>query len=136
MQNAPIEKLVQQRLDEENKFKFTTIPQKCADFVAAFGGSWLFIFMFSFYFFGWIIFNSYIYTFDHYPFILLNLILSCLAVFQAPFILMSQNRMTEIDRIRDERDYKINIKNEIELDALFNKVDYLIKLLDDSRIKL
>ncbi len=106
-----------------------SIGQKLADKIATFGGSWRFIIIFAVVLFAWIGINSYILLsrpFDPYPFILLNLILSCLAAIQAPIIMMSQNRQEYRDRKRSEDDYKINLKTELELRQLHQKVDHLL----------
>ncbi len=112
--------------DEPNDF---TIGQKIADKVASFGGSWTFIISFGFFILIWISINMYVYAnhgFDPYPFILLNLILSCLAALQAPVIMMSQNRQEEKDRDRAKKDYMINLKSEMEIRMLHEKLDHLI----------
>lgn len=106
-----------------------TVGEKISDGVAAFGGSWKFISIFFFLLFFWIFANSVLLFsqhFDPYPFILLNLILSCIAAIQAPIIMMSQNRQETKDRIRAENDYKINLKSEIEIRTLHEKVDHLL----------
>lgn len=95
-----------------------TLGQRVADKVASFGGSWTFIILFFSILVGWIILNAFILSqkpFDPYPFILLNLVLSCLAAIQAPIIMMSQNRQEEKDRERAEHDYLINLKAELEI---------------------
>ncbi|MBL7836537.1 MAG: DUF1003 domain-containing protein [Bacteroidetes bacterium] len=105
--------------------------QKISDKVARFGGSWYFILSFGTVLVLWIIFNVWSLThalhFDPYPFILLNLILSCVAALQAPIIMMSQNRQEEKDRKRSENDYLINLKAEIQIRSLHNKIDLLIE---------
>lgn len=106
-----------------------TFGERLADKIATFGGSWTFLITFFSVLMGWIILNVYIITtkpFDPYPFILLNLILSCLAAVQAPVIMMSQNRQEQKDRSRAENDYKINLKAELEIRTLHEKVDHLI----------
>ncbi len=106
-----------------------TLGQRLADRLAAFGGSWKFIIIFMSVLFGWIILNSYVLIarrFDPFPFILLNLILSCLAALQAPVIMMSQNRQEAKDRLRAQHDYQINLKAEIEIRSLHEKIDHLI----------
>lgn len=107
-----------------------TFGQKVADKIAEFGGSWTFIIFFFCFLISWIILNFYILStqsaFDPFPFILLNLILSCLAAIQAPIIMMSQNRQEQKDRKRSEHDYKINLKAELEIQLLNEKIDYLI----------
>jgi uncharacterized membrane protein len=108
--------------------------QKISDKVARFGGSWKFIVSFMMVLFVWIIFNVValgVYKFDPYPFILLNLILSCIAALQAPIIMMSQNRVEEKDRQRSENDYLINLKAEIQIRSLHQKID----LLQEEQIK-
>ncbi len=108
--------------------------EKLADRVAAFGGSWSFILLFFFLMLTWMGINIYLLHnrgFDPYPFILLNLVLSCLAAIQAPIIMMSQNRQEAKDRARGEHDYKINLKAELEIRLLHEKLDHL--LLDQNR---
>jgi uncharacterized membrane protein len=103
--------------------------QKMADKVAIFGGSWIFIISFGFFLLVWIILNTAFLLnkgFDPYPFILLNLILSCIAALQAPIIMMSQNRQEEKDRERSKLDYMINLKSELEIRTLHEKLDHLI----------
>ena len=107
-----------------------TRGQKLADKVASFGGSWTFIVAFFIILAAWILFNSLppkSDNFDSYPFILMNLVLSCLAALQAPVIMMSQNRQEEKDRKRSENDYMINLKAELELRSLHQKMDLLIQ---------
>jgi uncharacterized membrane protein len=106
-----------------------TFGEKLSDKIATFGGSWRFIIIFAVILALWISVNSYFLlskVFDPYPFILLNLILSCLAAIQAPIIMMSQNRGEARDRKRAEEDYKINLKSELELRQLHQKVDHLL----------
>ncbi len=106
-----------------------TLGQKLADKVASFGGSWTFISSFGVFLVIWIICNFYFLSnkgFDPYPFILLNLILSCIAALQAPIIMMSQNRQEEKDRERAKMDYMINLKSELEIRTLHEKIDHLI----------
>ncbi|TSA30139.1 MAG: DUF1003 domain-containing protein [Bacteroidetes bacterium] len=106
-----------------------TIGQRFADIIAEFGGSWMFILIFFGILFTWIAINVWALSrkpFDPYPFILLNLILSCLAAIQAPIIMMSQNRKEHKDRIRSEHDYKINLKAELEIKLLHEKLDHLL----------
>jgi uncharacterized membrane protein len=104
--------------------------QKISDKVARFGGSWKFIILFSVILFLWICFNVMALTawrFDPYPFILMNLILSCIAALQAPIIMMSQNRQEEKDRKRSENDYLINLKAEMQIRSLHQKMDLLLE---------
>ncbi len=106
-----------------------TFGQKLADGVAGFGGSWAFIITFFSFILIWMIINIWFLTtkpFDPFPFILLNLILSCLAAIQAPIIMMSQNRQEQKDRQRSEHDYKINLKAELEIKLLSEKIDHLL----------
>lgn len=112
-----------------------TPGQKISDKVAKFGGSWAFIISFFVVLIFWITLNSVLPAqkiFDPYPFILMNLILSCIAAIQAPIIMMSQNRQEEKDRQRSENDYLINLKAEMEIQTLNQKVDLLI----EEQIKL
>jgi uncharacterized membrane protein len=107
-----------------------THGQRLSDKVARFGGSWMFIITFGSILFVWIAFNSLIPEpgkFDPYPFILMNLVLSTIAALQAPIIMMSQNRQEEKDRKRAENDYLINLKAELELRSLHQKVDLLLE---------
>jgi uncharacterized membrane protein len=102
---------------------------RLADKVASFGGSWKFIIIFFAILTGWMILNVWWLNnkgFDPYPFILLNLILSCLASIQAPIIMMSQNRQEDKDRDRAEHDYKVNLKAEVEIRMLHEKLDHLL----------
>jgi uncharacterized membrane protein len=106
-----------------------TLGQRLADRLAGFGGSWKFIIIFMSVLVGWIVLNSIVlitHRFDPFPFILLNLILSCLAALQAPVIMMSQNRQEAKDRLRAQHDYQINLKAEIEIRGLHEKIDHLI----------
>jgi uncharacterized membrane protein len=119
-----------------------TRGQKVSDRVARFGGSWTFIILFLTILLVWIAYNAAVPSknvFDPYPFILMNLILSCIAALQAPIIMMSQNRQEEIDRKRSENDYLINLKAELEIRALHQKIDLLleeqIKILFESQAK-
>lgn len=117
------------KLQEDKDDDKRTFGQIIADKVAAFGGSWKFIILFFLFILAWIAGNVIILVnrgFDPYPFILLNLILSCLAALQAPVIMMSQNRQEEKDRDRAKKDYMINLKSEIEIRILDEKLDHLI----------
>lgn len=116
-----------------------TFGQKIADKVAEFGGSWTFILSFLFFLVLWICLNAFILLnkgFDPYPFILLNLILSCIAALQAPVIMMSQNRQEEKDRMRAKNDYMVNLKSELEIRMLHEKIDHLIMHQEQSLIEL
>lgn len=117
------------KIEEEEKDDTRNIGQVIADKVASFGGSWTFIISFFIFILVWISSNVFILLnkgFDPYPFILLNLILSCLAALQAPVIMMSQNRQEEKDRERAKKDYLINLKSELEIRLLDDKLDHLI----------
>ena len=106
-----------------------TFGERIADKIATFGGSWSFMGFFTGFLIIWITINSMI-TFwkpiDPYPFILLNLLLSCLAAIQAPIIMMSQNRQEAKDRLRSQYDYQVNLKAELEIRQLHEKVDHLL----------
>lgn len=108
--------------------KSYTLGQRAADKIAKFAGSWAFIFSFVGVLLFWMVLNILLAAgaFDPYPFILLNLVLSCVAAIQAPLIMMSQNRQEEKDRRRAENDYKVNLKTEILIEDLHNKVNRLL----------
>lgn len=117
------------KIDSQEEKQQMSFGQKLADKVASFGGSWRFIMIFAFFIIIWMLINSFIISknsFDPFPYILLNLILSCLAAIQAPVIMMSQNRQEEKDRERAKNDYMINLKSELEIRMLHEKVDHLI----------
>ncbi|AGK96824.1 DUF1003 domain-containing protein [Clostridium pasteurianum] len=112
-----------------------TIGQKVADKIASFGGSWPFIISFITVLVVWILINAILLArkaFDPYPFILLNLVLSCVAAIQAPVIMMSQNRESEKDRLTAANDYLVNLKSEIIIEDLHKKIDVLIKQQEES----
>jgi len=117
--------------DIERQFeKKLTFGERLSDRIAEFGGSWKFLISFGAVIFVWIAANVVLLAtraFDPYPFILLNLILSCLAAVQAPVIMMSQNRAEARDRLRAENDYKINLKAELEIRHLHEKIDHLLR---------
>ncbi len=121
-----------------------TFGERLADKIADFGGSWNFIVIFGGILLLWVAVNSMILIwrpFDPYPFILLNLVLSCLAAIQAPVILMSQNRQESRDRLRSEHDYLINLKAELEIRHLHEKIDHLLinqwqRLLEIQQIQM
>ena len=115
---------------EEQFERKLTFGERLSDQIASFGGSWRFIILFGVVLVLWIILNAALLLnrgFDPYPFILLNLILSCLAAMQAPIIMMSQNRAELRDRLRSENDYKINLKAELEIRHLHEKIDHLLR---------
>ncbi len=105
-----------------------TIGQRAADMIARFAGSWAFIFTFTGVLILWMVVNVLLAAraFDPYPFILLNLVLSCVAAIQAPLIMMSQNRQEEKDRRRAENDYKVNLKTEIMIEDIYDKVTAIL----------
>ncbi|MDA7865245.1 DUF1003 domain-containing protein [Akkermansiaceae bacterium] len=107
-----------------------TFGQRLADKIATFGGSWTFLISFFSFLLIWIGINTVVLltrSFDPFPFILLNLLLSCIAAIQAPVIMMSQNRQEAKDRILGEHEYQINLKAELEIRHLHEKVDHLMK---------
>lgn len=110
----------------EQKWSF---GERLADKIAAFGGSWTFLICFAVFLALWVAFNSFVLLWrplDPYPYIFLNLILSCLAAVQAPIIMMSQNRQEAKDRLRSQHDYQINLKAELEIRHLHEKLDHLL----------
>lgn len=122
------EKLLSDKLAEENN-EPSTFGERLSDQIAEFGGSWTFITSFMAVLFGWIILNTFILAaraFDPFPYIFLNLVLSCIAAIQAPVIMMSQNRKEIRDHKRAENDYLINLKAEIEIRNLHQKVDVML----------
>ena len=110
------------------KEKKLTLGQRAADAIAKFAGSWAFIFSFTGVLILWMAVNALLAAraFDPYPFILLNLVLSCVAAIQAPLIMMSQNRQEDKDRRRAENDYKVNLKTEIMIEDLYDKVNAIL----------
>jgi uncharacterized membrane protein len=135
--------VMSENIQDESPSKLTN-GQKLADSIAFFGGSWTFIIIFFTFIIIWIVINIralFFKPFDPYPFILLNLILSCLASIQAPIIMMSQNRQEQKDRTRAEHDYKINLKAELEIKLLSEKIDHLLiqqnkKLLEIQSVQV
>lgn len=128
------EELIRQLISTEitensDKTEKITFGQRAADAVARFAGSWAFIFSFIGVMIVWMVVNVILATraFDAYPFILLNLVLSCIAAVQAPLIMMSQNRQEAKDRARAENDYKINLKNELIIDDLYKKITQILE---------
>jgi uncharacterized membrane protein len=117
--------------DIETQFqKKLSLGERLADQIADFGGSWTFISLFGGFILVWIAINTIVLLvrpFDPYPFILLNLMLSCLAAVQAPIIMMSQNRQEARDRLRSENDYRVNLKAELEIRQLHEKLDHLLQ---------
>lgn len=123
-QQELITKNVETKLDQN-----WTFGERLADKIASFGGSWSFLICFAIFLAIWIIVNTVVmvsHPADPYPFILLNLILSCIAAIQAPVIMMSQNRQEAKDRLRSQNDYQINLKAELEIQHLHEKLDHLL----------
>ena len=128
LQSLKEHSILSTKLELEDQSELT-LGQRIADRVAEFGGSWTFILSFFGFLTIWIIANVFFlrsHTFDPYPFILLNLILSCIAALQAPVIMMSQNRQEQKDRERSKKDFMINMKAELEIRILHEKLDHLI----------
>ena len=115
-------------VDKENDAKMT-FGDKVADKLSEVAGSWTFIILFCLFLLFWIILNAYILVkaIDPYPFILLNLLLSCLAALQAPIIMMSQNRQAKKDTLRNKNDYRTDLKSELILEQLYDKLEVLEK---------
>ena len=139
VQVKKLQEIVKKAIEDENLItnnllnppkELLTKGQTISDKVAKFGGSWAFIISFFIILVFWILFNTLTPVkdnFDPYPFILMNLILSCIAALQAPVIMMSQNRQEEKDRKRGENDYLINLKAELEINALNQKIDLILE---------
>ena len=115
-------------VDKEQEMK-TTFGEKMADRLSAVAGSWLFIIIFILFLVGWIFLNTYGLDekIDPYPFILLNLLLSCIAAIQAPIIMMSQNREAKKDSMRNQNDYVVDLKSELILEDLHRKLELVLK---------
>ena len=136
-------KVLSRNINKEFESRLTT-GERMADRLADFGGSWTFITIFIIVCVAWMGFNTAVLltkAFDPYPYILLNLVLSCLAAIQAPVILMSQNRQEAKDRLRSEHDYEINLKAEIEIRKLHEKMDHLLmhqwqRLMDIQQLQV
>ena len=115
---------VETEFEQESSF-----GERLSDKLASFGGSWTFLILFGSILLAWITLNSIALLakpFDPYPYILLNLVLSCLAAIQAPVIMMSQNRQEDKDRLRSQHDYQVNLKAELEIRHLHEKIDHLL----------
>lgn len=121
--------LISENIEDESSEKWS-FGEKMADKIASFGGSWTFLISFGIFLLIWIVINSIVmltyHPFDPYPFIFLNLLLSCLAAIQAPVIMMSQNRQEAKDRLRSQHDYKVNLKAELEIRQIHEKLDHLL----------
>ena len=120
--------LADSKISESPTAEKYTLGQRAADAIAKFAGSWAFIFSFTGVLLLWMVVNTILAAdaFDPFPFILLNLVLSCVAAIQAPLIMMSQNRQEEKDRRRAENDYKVNLKTEIMIEDLYDKVNAIL----------
>ena len=120
--------LADSKISESPATEKYTLGQRAADAIAKFAGSWAFIFSFTGVLLLWMVVNTILAAdaFDLFPFILLNLVLSCVAAIQAPLIMMSQNRQEEKDRRRAENDYKVNLKTEIMIEDLYDKVNAIL----------
>lgn len=127
------------KLEDEKR----TFGDKLADIVTAIIGSWPFIIIFVLFLFFWMFLNEYLDGFDPYPFILLNLVLSCIAALQAPIIMMSQNREAKKDSMRSKNDYRIDLKSELILEVLHEQMlelkkteQKILQILEENDIKL
>ncbi len=137
------QELVAEDVNEEFEQQLT-LGDRLADKIAEFGGSWVFICIFAGVLALWIVINTALLAqrpFDPYPFILLNLVLSCIAAIQAPVIMMSQNRQEDRDRLHAEHDYRVNLKAELEIRLLHEKMDLLLtrqwqRLLEIQQIQM
>ena len=120
--------LADSKISESPTAEKYTLGQRAADAIAKFAGSWAFIFSFTGVLLLWMVVNTILAAdaFDPFPFILPNLVLSCVAAIQAPLIMMSQNRQEEKDRRRAENDYKVNLKTEIMIEDLYDKVNAIL----------
>jgi len=148
IEDEVVESIRQQDLITENlnqEFEGArTFSDRVSDGIATFVGSWVFILVFAFFLLGWMIVNSIILINqppDPYPYILLNLILSSVAAFQAPIIMMSQNRQAEKDRLRSDNDYQVNLKAELQIRHLTRKIDQLMnhqwrRLMEIQKIQM
>lgn len=133
LEKEVVESLKEQEILSENinvsYIESLTFGERIADKVSSFGGSWKFITLFLAFIIGWMFLNTYILLekqYDAYPYILLNLILSCLAAIQAPIIMMSQNRRADRDRIEAENDYKVNLKSELQIRQMNTKMEHFM----------
>jgi uncharacterized membrane protein len=145
--NALVERIKQQYKDDDalspippkEDTKELTFGERLSDRIADFGGSWRFIIIFLSFMAAWMFINSWYFFnkgFDPYPYILLNLMLSCIAALQAPVIMMSQNRQEDKDRARAEYDFKVNLKAEKEIQLLHKKLDHLLQHQHSNMIEL
>lgn len=128
MQSMQEHELLAKNVDAEFEQKWS-LGERLADRIATFGGSWAFLLSFATFLAFWIAMNTLVLVLhppDPYPFILLNLLLSCLSAIQAPIIMMSQNRQEQKDRLRSQHDYQVNLKAELEIRQLHDKLDHLL----------
>ncbi|MBS5114885.1 MAG: DUF1003 domain-containing protein [Erysipelotrichaceae bacterium] len=121
--------LLKKKYSKYNYSNKTSIGQKAADLMAKVAGSWSFILIFALGLGIWIYFNIYVFNrpFDPFPFVLLNLVLSCVSAFQAPLIMMAQNRQDEMDCYRSQEDYIVNLKSEVLLEDMYHKIEMILK---------
>ncbi len=139
LENLKNDQTLSDKLEDDAEHAPLTLGQRLADKIADFGGSWTFIIIFIAFILVWMGINAWFLLnkgFDPYPFILLNLILSCLAALQAPVIMMSQNRQEDKDRQRAKNDYMINLKSELEVRILHEKIDHLIITQQQDMLEL
>lgn len=125
-----LDKKIEEIIKKEESQIHPSLKERAADVVSEFGGSWTFIIVFMLFCGTWVAYNLVGRSFDVYPFILLNLILSCISVFQAPFILMSQNRQSDIDRKRSENDYKVDLKTGLEIEEIHADIERILAILE------
>ncbi len=138
LQSIQQHELLAKNVDMEFEQKWS-FGERLADRIATFGGSWSFLICFGVFLVLWIGMNSLVLLWrprDPYPFIFLNLILSCIAAIQAPIIMMSQNRQEAKDRVRSQHDYQVNLKAELEIRHLHEKIDHLISNQWDRLTKI
>ncbi len=128
---------------DKESLKNRTFGNRMSDFITKFAGSWTFIVLFTLFITGWVLLNIYVIELDTFPFILLNLFLSCVAALQAPVIMMSQNREAERERNRNHNDYKTDLKSELILEALYDHVEEIhqnqkkiLKFINENSEKL
>ena len=129
LDDALIHRILHEKVSKAPDGQNDTLGQRAADKLAAFAGSWLFLFTFIALLLGWMIVNTVLAAraFDPYPYILLNLVLSCLSAIQAPILMMSQNRQSEKDRLHAENDFQVNLKTEFIIEDLHHKLEESLK---------
>lgn len=123
--DALVHRVLHEKVSQDPATEAETFGQRAADKLASFAGSWLFLLAFIVLLLGWMVFNAIMASraFDPYPYILLNLVLSCLSALQAPILMMSQNRQGEKDRLRAENDFQVNLKTEFIIEDLHHKLE-------------